>query len=152
MLLLFTSLLIFFHQEAVVSQSQSHDLHQPLSKVAIHNTLFALHPDASIKASPNLLGFKGQNTEWVTLKYNNPNPSIYDWIGVFSPANFRYYYMFRTSILHFSTLINSELFNVSKFPVLLSALLKTDLSILRSCVLRLSRFVCVRATISLDKA
>ncbi|WVZ02918.1 hypothetical protein V8G54_023724 [Vigna mungo] len=40
------------------------------------------------KATPNVLGLTGQNTEWVTLQYNNPKPTVEDWIGVFSPANF----------------------------------------------------------------
>ncbi|XP_045801533.1 probable inactive purple acid phosphatase 1 isoform X4 [Trifolium pratense] len=81
--MIFFTLLILsiFHQ--VVS-----DVHQPLSKVAIHNTVFALNQGSSIKATPNLLGLKGQTTEWVTLRYSTPNPKIDDWIGVFSPANF----------------------------------------------------------------
>lgn len=32
---------------------------------------------------------QGQSTEWVTVKYRHPDPSNDDWIGVFSPANFR---------------------------------------------------------------
>ncbi|KAK7309877.1 hypothetical protein RJT34_06963 [Clitoria ternatea] len=31
---------------------------------------------------------EGQTAEWVTLEYSSPVPSIDDWIGVFSPANF----------------------------------------------------------------
>ncbi|GAB2280188.1 polynucleotide adenylyltransferase [Dionaea muscipula] len=30
----------------------------------------------------------GQNSEWVTLEYGTSTPSVDDWIGVFSPANF----------------------------------------------------------------
>lgn len=48
----------------------------------------ALDDRAYIKAYPTVLGLKGQNTEWVTVKYSFPNPSVDDWIGVFSPANF----------------------------------------------------------------
>ncbi|XP_028754376.1 LOW QUALITY PROTEIN: probable inactive purple acid phosphatase 1 [Neltuma alba] len=64
------------------------DEHQPLSKIAIHETIFALDEHAYISATPNLLGLRGQNTEWVKLEYSNPKPSSNDWIGVFSPANF----------------------------------------------------------------
>jgi hypothetical protein len=42
---------------SIVQQAVS-DIHQPLSKVAIHNTVFALNQGASIKANPNLLGLK----------------------------------------------------------------------------------------------
>ncbi|GLT72618.1 hypothetical protein SLA2020_445360, partial [Shorea laevis] len=61
---------------------------QPLSKIAIHKASIALQDHAYVKASPTILGLKGQNTEWVLLEFSSPNPSIDDWIGVFSPANF----------------------------------------------------------------
>ncbi|XP_059445193.1 probable inactive purple acid phosphatase 1 isoform X1 [Corylus avellana] len=61
---------------------------QPLSKIAIHKASFALQDHAYVKASPTVLGFKGQNTEWVSIEFSSPNPSNDDWIGVFSPANF----------------------------------------------------------------
>ncbi|PIA51145.1 hypothetical protein AQUCO_01100172v1 [Aquilegia coerulea] len=61
---------------------------QPLSKIAIHKTIFALHDSASIKASPLVLGSKGEDTEWVTVNLEYSNSSAEDWIGVFSPANF----------------------------------------------------------------
>lgn len=51
--MLLFSLLTFAIFQQVVS-----DVHQPLSKVAIHNTVFALDQGASIKATPNLLGLK----------------------------------------------------------------------------------------------
>ncbi|ONK79778.1 uncharacterized protein A4U43_C01F9980 [Asparagus officinalis] len=54
----------------------------------------ALHDAAYIKASPNLLGLKGQTTEWVNLEYGHSNPSDEDWIGVFSPAKFRHIKIF----------------------------------------------------------
>ncbi|XP_039116955.1 probable inactive purple acid phosphatase 1 [Dioscorea cayenensis subsp. rotundata] len=61
---------------------------QPLSRIAIHRTTFAVHSSAYVKASPTVLGLKGENKEWVTLNFGHPNPSSDDWIGVFSPANF----------------------------------------------------------------
>ncbi|XP_021847584.1 nucleotide pyrophosphatase/phosphodiesterase [Spinacia oleracea] len=61
---------------------------QPLSKINILSTTLALHPHASIAASPILLGFKGEDTEWVDVTLQAPNPSSDDWIGVFSPAKF----------------------------------------------------------------
>ncbi|XP_026381155.1 probable inactive purple acid phosphatase 1 isoform X2 [Papaver somniferum] len=61
---------------------------QPLSKIAIHKAVVALHSSAYVKASPSILGSRGENTEWVTVQFSSPNPSNDDWIGVFSPANF----------------------------------------------------------------
>lgn len=61
---------------------------QPLSKISIRRATMALHEKAYIKASPPLLGLKGQTSEWVSLEYSHPNPSNDDWIGVFSPAKF----------------------------------------------------------------
>ncbi|KAF3774233.1 putative inactive purple acid phosphatase 24 [Nymphaea thermarum] len=61
---------------------------QPLSKIAIHKAMLALDESAHIKASPLVLGLKGENMEWVTLKFSYPNASVDDWIGVFSPSNF----------------------------------------------------------------
>ncbi|KAM7483449.1 hypothetical protein LguiB_008032 [Lonicera macranthoides] len=61
---------------------------QPLSKIAIHQTVLALHESASIKASPLLLGLKGEDTEWVDIELEHPEPSDDDWVGVFSPAKF----------------------------------------------------------------
>ncbi|XP_031490345.1 probable inactive purple acid phosphatase 1 isoform X1 [Nymphaea colorata] len=61
---------------------------QPLSNIAIHRTTLALHESAYIKAFPLVLGLKGENSGWVTLKFSQPNPSSDDWIGVFSPSNF----------------------------------------------------------------
>ncbi|KAL3834893.1 hypothetical protein ACJIZ3_009629 [Penstemon smallii] len=61
---------------------------QPLSKIAIHTTTFALSDSASIKASPLVLGLKGDDTEWVAVDFENDKPSNDDWIGVFSPAKF----------------------------------------------------------------
>ncbi|KAL1327632.1 hypothetical protein HN51_037640 [Arachis hypogaea] len=76
-------LILATFQQVVVS-----DEHQPLSKVAIHNIISELDQNAYVKANPSVLGLKGQNTEWVTLQYYNPKPTMDDWIGVFSPANF----------------------------------------------------------------
>ncbi|CAN4085771.1 unnamed protein product [Withania somnifera] len=61
---------------------------QPLSRIAIHNAVLALDVHASIKATPSVLGVNGQNKEWVFLEYSISNPSVHDWIGVFSPGNF----------------------------------------------------------------
>ncbi|XP_071715393.1 probable inactive purple acid phosphatase 1 isoform X3 [Rutidosis leptorrhynchoides] len=61
------------------------------AKIGIYQVTFAISDDASIKAFPTILGLKvnkNQNTEWVTVDISNLNPSIDDWIGVFSPANF----------------------------------------------------------------
>lgn len=51
-MLLFSLLILSTFQQALS------DSHQPLSKVGIHNTIFALHERAYIKATPNLLGLK----------------------------------------------------------------------------------------------
>jgi hypothetical protein len=51
-MIFFTLLILSIFHQAVS------DVHQPLSKVAIHNTVFALNQGASIKANPNLLGLK----------------------------------------------------------------------------------------------
>jgi len=32
---------------------------------------------------------RGENNEWVDVEFFHPNPSGDDWIGVFSPADFR---------------------------------------------------------------
>ncbi|CAA6653517.1 unnamed protein product [Spirodela intermedia] len=60
----------------------------PLSKIAIHRVTLASHDWVYLKASPSLLGLKGQTYEWINLEYINANPSSDDWIGVFSPSNF----------------------------------------------------------------
>ncbi|KAI4981868.1 hypothetical protein ZWY2020_022360 [Hordeum vulgare] len=44
---------------------------------------------AHVKASPTVLGLDGQDSGWVELEFFHPDPSGDDWIGVFSPANFR---------------------------------------------------------------
>nr|CAB3496673.1 unnamed protein product [Digitaria exilis] len=63
---------------------------QPLSRIAIHRATIAPQPGAFVDASPALLGLQGNDREWVTVTYSNPKPSKDDWIGVFSPANFKY--------------------------------------------------------------
>jgi hypothetical protein len=37
-----------------------------------------------------VVALQGENSEWVDVEFFHPNPSGDDWIGVFSPANFRY--------------------------------------------------------------
>lgn len=61
---------------------------QPLSQVAIHKARLALEDAAYVKASPVLLGHKGEDTQWVTVEIVSPKPTQDDWIGVFSPAKF----------------------------------------------------------------
>ncbi|KAG2678544.1 hypothetical protein I3760_11G007800 [Carya illinoinensis] len=61
---------------------------QPLSNIAILKTTLALRDSVSIKASPQILGLQGEDTEWVTVNLINPDASVNDWIAVFSPANF----------------------------------------------------------------
>ncbi|KAH7528222.1 hypothetical protein FEM48_Zijuj05G0049600 [Ziziphus jujuba var. spinosa] len=61
---------------------------QPLSQIAIHKTIIALLDSASIKAYPFVLGLKGEDTQWVTVDLEHPEPSVDDWVGVFSPARF----------------------------------------------------------------
>ncbi|XP_020257586.1 probable inactive purple acid phosphatase 27 isoform X2 [Asparagus officinalis] len=61
---------------------------QPLSKIAIHRARLAIHNSAFVKATPLILGLKGESSQWVTVEYSHPNPTLNDWIGVFSPANF----------------------------------------------------------------
>ncbi|CAA6668361.1 unnamed protein product [Spirodela intermedia] len=66
---------------------RSPDVH-PLSQIAIHKVSLALDPSAYVKASPRLLGLRGENIEWVTVELWSPNPASNDWVGVFSPGNF----------------------------------------------------------------
>ncbi|XP_015882148.3 probable inactive purple acid phosphatase 27 [Ziziphus jujuba] len=61
---------------------------QPLSQIAIHKTIIALLDSASIQAYPFVLGLKGEDTQWVTVDLEHPEPSVDDWVGVFSPARF----------------------------------------------------------------
>lgn len=61
---------------------------QPLSKIAIQNTVLALRDSASIGASPVILGIKGEDIQWVNVELEYGDPSEDDWVGVFSPANF----------------------------------------------------------------
>nr|GMD86860.1 uncharacterized membrane protein At3g27390 [Ipomoea batatas] len=62
---------------------------QPLSKIAIHKAVLALRDSASIQAKPDLLGLKGEDTEWVAVNLQNSQPSNDDWVAVFSPAKFK---------------------------------------------------------------
>ncbi|GJN35274.1 hypothetical protein PR202_gb24026 [Eleusine coracana subsp. coracana] len=61
---------------------------QPLSRIAVERTVLAVDGAAHVKASPLVLGLKGETSEWVDVEFNHPNPSGDDWIGVFSPAVF----------------------------------------------------------------
>ncbi|KAC9391489.1 hypothetical protein E3N88_45913 [Mikania micrantha] len=79
---------LFFLLLHVGIQSVTSHGYQTFSKISILETVFALDDAAYVKASPLVLGLKGQTSEWLTLTLHNPKPSIDDWIGVFSPANF----------------------------------------------------------------
>ncbi|KAG2678540.1 hypothetical protein I3760_11G007400 [Carya illinoinensis] len=61
---------------------------QPLSKIAIHRALYAIQPNASIKAETVLLGSKEEDSQWINVQVESPVPSEDDWVAVFSPANF----------------------------------------------------------------
>ncbi|KAK6250255.1 hypothetical protein QUC31_007756 [Theobroma cacao] len=60
----------------------------PLAKINILKATLALHNSATVKAQPVLLGLKGEDTQWVNVDFMNPNSSVNDWVGVFSPAKF----------------------------------------------------------------
>ncbi|KVH98147.1 Iron/zinc purple acid phosphatase-like C-terminal domain-containing protein [Cynara cardunculus var. scolymus] len=63
---------------------------QPLAKIAIYKAVILLHESASIQADPLLLGLEGEDTSWVNVELKYPEPSENDWVGVFSPAKFKY--------------------------------------------------------------
>ncbi|PIN07230.1 Purple acid phosphatase [Handroanthus impetiginosus] len=86
LLMFVLSLLVSFKGVSVLAHSVIGD--QPLSKIAIHRATLALRDSASIKASPLVLGLKGEDTERVVVEFVNDKPSNDDWIGVFSPAKF----------------------------------------------------------------
>ncbi|KAL6186756.1 hypothetical protein ACLB2K_042875 [Fragaria x ananassa] len=71
----------------MIEEATSHGEH-PFSRIAIHEATFALQDLAYIKASPTVLGLRGEDTEWMTLEFGSEDPATEDWIGVFSPANF----------------------------------------------------------------
>lgn len=45
---------------------------------------------------------QGEDTAWVTVDFVAPNPSGDDWIGIFSPSNFKY------TVLLFSDNLNTK--------------------------------------------
>ncbi|KAL8218713.1 hypothetical protein R6Q57_022086 [Mikania cordata] len=81
------TLLVGFWVLLSLDEVKSHGDH-PFAKIGIHQMTFALSDAANVKAYPAVLGSKDQNSEWVTVYISNLNPTIDDWIGVFSPANF----------------------------------------------------------------
>ncbi|KAL0315067.1 UNVERIFIED_CONTAM: putative inactive purple acid phosphatase 1 [Sesamum calycinum] len=83
----FLNLLVVLWAVVSLEEVTSHGV-QPLSLIAIEKAVIALDNNAYIKASPSLLGVNGENKEWITIEYSSSSPSIDDWIGVFSPANF----------------------------------------------------------------
>ncbi|KAF7838174.1 nucleotide pyrophosphatase/phosphodiesterase-like [Senna tora] len=81
-------ILCFANSNLVLAGSHHVIGEQPLSKIAIHKVSLAINARASLKASPSLLGLRGEDTEWVAVSLESPEPSENDWVGVFSPANF----------------------------------------------------------------
>uniref|UniRef100_A0A804LQW5 Purple acid phosphatase n=1 Tax=Zea mays TaxID=4577 RepID=A0A804LQW5_MAIZE len=61
---------------------------QPLSRIAVESAVLAVDDAAHVRASPLVLGLKGESSEWVDVEFFHPDPSSDDWIGVFSPADF----------------------------------------------------------------
>ncbi|KAK1319413.1 putative inactive purple acid phosphatase 27 [Acorus calamus] len=61
---------------------------QPLSKIAIHRATVGIDGSAHVRASPMVLGLKGEDIEWVIVEVRSSNPTADDWVGVFSPAKF----------------------------------------------------------------
>ncbi|KAL2524863.1 putative inactive purple acid phosphatase 27 [Abeliophyllum distichum] len=78
----------FAHLNSVIGSAAGAIGEQPLSKIAIHKAKLALQDSASIKATPIVLGIRGEDTEWVDVDFEIEEPSNDDWIGVFSPAKF----------------------------------------------------------------
>uniref|UniRef100_A0A8I6WYS8 Purple acid phosphatase Fn3-like domain-containing protein n=1 Tax=Hordeum vulgare subsp. vulgare TaxID=112509 RepID=A0A8I6WYS8_HORVV len=74
---------------AACTAAAAHSGEQPLSRIAVERTTLAVDGVAHVKASPTVLGHEGQDSGWVELEFFHPDPSGDDWIGVFSPANFR---------------------------------------------------------------
>ncbi|KAK8306549.1 hypothetical protein V6Z11_D03G134900 [Gossypium hirsutum] len=76
--------LVLFTANLKLGLAHIHGGEQPLAKINILQTTVALHESASISAEPVLLGLKGEDTEWITVNFVNPKPSLDDWVGVFS--------------------------------------------------------------------
>lgn len=55
---------------------------QPLSKIAIHRALYALHDNASIKAQPALLGTKVTLSSFLFMFRKKKKKSLKEWICV----------------------------------------------------------------------
>ncbi|GAY51070.1 hypothetical protein CUMW_131470 [Citrus unshiu] len=51
---------------------------QPLSKIAIHRAIYALDENSSVKAYSLDLGTKGEDSQWVMVQLESPNPSVDD--------------------------------------------------------------------------
>nr|XP_043617189.1 probable inactive purple acid phosphatase 27 [Erigeron canadensis] len=76
------------HYKTLIGGGFTKPNEQALSDIAIYEAVLALHENASIKASPDVLGIKGEDTEWVRIEVDHPEPSADDWVAVFSPAKF----------------------------------------------------------------
>ncbi|KAM0834857.1 hypothetical protein ACQ4PT_063320 [Festuca glaucescens] len=68
-------------------RADGHGVH-PLSRIAIHRARVALDASSAVRASPKLLGSRGEDTAWVAVDFHVPHASDDDWIGVFSPSEF----------------------------------------------------------------
>lgn len=84
---IFPILFLFLIYKTVSSHNYAMGI-QPLSKIMIHKTTLQLHHSANVKAHPRVLGSKGEDFEWVKVKFEYSKPSEEDWVGVFSPAKF----------------------------------------------------------------
>ncbi|KAM7254214.1 hypothetical protein ACFE04_031896 [Oxalis oulophora] len=83
--------LFIINSDVVLGHIHPHHVNigeQPLAKIAIHKATLLLHEKASVKASPTVLGLKGEDTDWVSVDIDYPEPADDDWLAVFSPANF----------------------------------------------------------------
>ncbi|CAI9280528.1 unnamed protein product [Lactuca saligna] len=98
-LLLFSNILIYrvchaSSYSSLISSGVDYHRHspineQPLAKIVIHKTVIALNESASIRSSPLLLGSEDDDhIDWLNIDLEYPEPSIDDWVGIFSPAKF----------------------------------------------------------------
>lgn len=62
---------------------------RPLSRMQLHRQLTALNSAVNISVTPQLLGSKGESSEWVTVTFSKTKgAAVGDFIAVFSPAKF----------------------------------------------------------------
>ncbi|GJS37094.1 probable inactive purple acid phosphatase 27 [Tanacetum coccineum] len=58
------------------------------ANIAIQKAIVALQESGYITVYPVLLGQVGKDTEQINVQLSSAQPSMGDWVGVFSPANF----------------------------------------------------------------